>query len=149
MPARSGKRTGSRGLRSDQDGWNKLLHTAKKLEALNHLDRVQTGRVRDVVALLKRVESSPKRKKYKQFFYEVHSRGGPTFVLVGANAWSQSTIVDTPQHVLKGLLSRIERNRNQWALANSTIQELASQLNIPLSANGMTSNFPSRVIYFD
>lgn len=146
MPAPSRKKKGSRGLPSERDGWNKLLHTAKKLEALGHLDRVQTGRVRDVVALLSRMETSPKRKKYKQFFYEVHSRCGPAFVLVGAIAWSQGEIVDTSQRVLKDLLGRIERNRNQWASV-SIIYELATQLRVPLSSNGMASEFPSRVIY--
>jgi len=84
--------------------------------------------------VLKTVQVSVKRKKYKEFLYGAYCKAGPCKVLVCAMGLGQVRIVDMKKDDRDSLLRQIEFNKDHFE--HLTLQLLAKSYQIPISLDG-------------
>lgn len=93
-----------------KEAWNRLVNTGESIRIFGTLSDGQIRRVTEAVDVLKIVQTSSKRNKYKRFLYDV-LRSGPQVVLVCAAGLGQAKVADMRRCDRIGLIREIEKNK--------------------------------------
>jgi hypothetical protein len=114
--------------------WDRLVGVAERLKLLGSLCAGEARSVKEAVGILNSAQTSPKRKKYKKFLYDVHSKPGPHAVLVCAVALGQVKVVDMRSNDRTGLIREIQEDHT--VLNHPILRALAISYRILNSVNG-------------
>jgi Na+-transporting methylmalonyl-CoA/oxaloacetate decarboxylase beta subunit len=111
----------------------RLMHTAEELSIVQHLSDADKRKIADAVTILKTLQTTSKRRKYKLFLYRVLDKYGPHLVLLCAVGLGQVVVANMRKADRARLADLIG---SQPQLANPALQGLAIKNNIPGSVNG-------------
>ncbi|KAL2840806.1 hypothetical protein BJY01DRAFT_16129 [Aspergillus pseudoustus] len=133
------KRPGSRQqipLRATE-ALKEFLDTAQKLSVLQKLGDSDKKQVADAISILKTLQTTSKRRKYRFFLHNILKRYGPHMVLLCAVALGQvatANMREAERAKLEDLIG------SQPELANSAIRRLAVNCKIPDSIDNLSDN---------
>jgi hypothetical protein len=119
--------------------WDRLVGIAERLKLLGSLCPGEARSVKEAVEILNSAQATPKRKKYKQFLHDVHSKPGPHAVLVCAVALGQVKVVDMRSNDRTRLIHQIQEDHT--VLDHPTLQALAISYRMLNSVNGTWPSF--------
>ncbi|EDN02520.1 hypothetical protein I7I51_07508 [Histoplasma capsulatum] len=118
------------------EAWDKVVCTIEDLKLQGSLRGAQTKSVIEAVHVLKTIQTSARRKKYKRFLYNVLRESGPQAVLICAAALGQTKAADMKELDRNLLVRQIQGCED---INHSTMQSLAIRYQIPRSESDVTS----------
>jgi hypothetical protein len=114
-----------------EEAWNRIIDTGEDLKILRSLSEVHVKRVTEAIEILKIVQSSPRRKTYQVFLYEVLRKCGPPAVLVCAIALGQVKAANMKTHHRVDLARRLVNSKDNSSFNHPTIHSLALLHHVP------------------
>jgi hypothetical protein len=119
-----------------KEAWDKLIDASEDLKLQRSLSDAEAGRVTEAIEVLRTAQTSPRRKKYKRFLYDVLRVSGPCGVLLCAAALGQVKAVDMKNCDRGSFIVQIKINKHHTDINHPTLQSLAISYKIPTSADG-------------
>lgn len=119
-----------------RDALDKIIQAGRKIKVLGSLSDTEACRVTHDVEILKTAQTSPKRKKYKLFLYDLLCKSGPQLVLLCIVALGQVKVIDMKTCDRASLIHQIEIKSRHTDLDHPSLRSLAISHQIPNSVNG-------------
>lgn len=119
-----------------KEAWDKLIDASENLKLQRSLSDAQAERVTEAIEVLRIIQTSPRRKKYKRFLYDALRVSGPWGVLLCAVGLGQVKAVDMKNCDRVSFIRQIEINKDHTDINHPILQSLAISSQIPTSLDG-------------